>query len=341
VPDLTLAQWGLAVVAGLFVGFAKTGVAGIGILAIPLMAMAFGAKASVGTLLPMLIVGDFIAVGYYRRHAVWRHLVHLLPWVLLGLALGFLALRPLKGPQMQLVLGSLILALIGLQIARKRCGDWMEHKLPHTWWFSALIGILAGFATMLANAAGPIMVLYFLTRNLPKKEFIGTGAWFYLVVNLIKAPLFHGQGMITADSLLLNAWMAPAIIAGAVLGILVLPRISQDLFTRAVLLLAILASAYLAIAAAWALLVKPDPGTPADDARLGHTCHPGREGPGGGVHFGTPQATHPAKPPPLADGPAHNPLCRNALAQGLADRLVAAAPLARSLLQEEDAESVF
>lgn len=261
-PDLTAVQWCLAVAAGLLVGFAKTGIAGIGILAIPLMAMAFGAKASVGALLPMLIVGDFVAVGYYRRHAVWPCLIHLLPWVGVGLALGFLALGPLKGPEMQLVLGTLILALVGLQVARKRFGEWAEHRLPHTWWFSATIGVLAGFATMLANAAGPIMVLYFLTRNLPKKEFIGTGAWYYLIVNLIKAPLFCTRGMITADSLLLNAWMAPAILFGAVLGILALPRIPQELFTRAVLVLAFIASAYLAVAAVWALWHRSADGPP-------------------------------------------------------------------------------
>lgn len=267
-PEATGYQWALAIVAGLLVGFSKTGVAGMGILAIPLMAMAFGAKASVGTLLPMLIVGDVLAVSWYRRHAVWRHLLRLLPWVAVGLGLGYLALRPLKGPQMQLVLGVLILSLIVLQVVRSRLGDWMEHRLPHTWWFSAVVGILAGFATMLANAAGPIMVIYFLTRDLPKKEFIGTGAWFYLIVNLIKAPLFHTQGMITADSLLLNAWMAPAILAGAVLGIYALPRIPQGLFTRAVLVLALAASLYLTVSALGAMFggAAPVPSAPAPSA---------------------------------------------------------------------------
>jgi hypothetical protein len=249
VPELDAFQWVLAITAGLLVGFSKTGVAGIGILAIPLMAIAFGAKASVGTLLPMLIVGDIIAVAWYRRHAVWKHLLRLLPWVGLGLGLGYLALRPLKGPQMNLVLGGLILVMLVLQVLRQRLGEWFEHRLPHTWWFSAAVGVMAGFATMLANAAGPIMILYFVTRDLPKKEFIGTGAWFFLIVNLIKVGPFFEQGMITAASLTLNALMAPAIIGGAVLGIVALPRIPQRLFTWAVLILATAASLYLVAAA--------------------------------------------------------------------------------------------
>jgi len=247
VAELDAAQWAAAAGAGILIGLSKTGLAGIGILAIPLMAMAFGARTSVGALLPMLIVGDVLAVAVYRRHAAWPHLVRLLPWVLAGLAAGYAALGRLDEVQMRLVLGSIILAMVGLQAARARMGEWMDRRLPHAWWFAALTGILAGFMTMLANAAGPIMIVYLVANRLPKQAFMGTSAWFYLVVNLIKAPLMVHAGLVTGASLAMNGWMAPAILGGAVAGVLLLPRIPQRVFTGSALGLAGAAAAHLVV----------------------------------------------------------------------------------------------
>lgn len=74
--------------AGFLIGVSKTGVPGIGILVVPLLAEAFGGRASVGTMLPMLIVGDIFAVLWYRHHARWNRLIELIPWVSVGMALG-------------------------------------------------------------------------------------------------------------------------------------------------------------------------------------------------------------------------------------------------------------
>jgi hypothetical protein len=242
VPDLTSAQWALAILAGLLVGISKTGVAGLGIISILVMAEVFPARESTGIVLVMLIVGDVMAVAYYRRHANWRLLVGLLPWVLPGILLGNVALAYLNDAQMRPVLGGLVLALLVLQAARTRMGDWMENKLPHTWWFAAGIGILAGAATMLANAAGPITIMYFLAKGLPKKEFMGTGAWFYFIVNLIKVPFSAGQGLITFDHLAFNAYLVPVILAGAIAGAALLPRVPQKIFNNVVFVLAVAAS---------------------------------------------------------------------------------------------------
>lgn len=241
-PEFTTAQWLLGAFCAVLVGFSKTGISGLGILAIPLMAEIFPARESTGVLLPMLIVGDIMAVSFYRRDALWSQLVRLLPWVMPGILLGYFALGWVNDSQMRPILGWLILVLLVLQIVRRWCGDWMEHKLPHTWWFAAVLAILAGFATMLANAAGPIMIMYFLAKKLPKKEFIGTSAWFYLIVNLIKVPFSGNQGLITGDHLLFNAWLAPVILTGAAVGYMILPKVPQKFFDRAVLALAFVAS---------------------------------------------------------------------------------------------------
>jgi hypothetical protein len=248
-PDLSLWQWVLGAVCAILVGFSKTGIAGIGIVIIPLMAEVFPARESTAAMLLMLIVGDFFAVGYYRRHAVWKTLLALLPWVLPGIVIGWLALGRLDDAQLKPALGFLILSLVGLQLARTRMGQWMDQKLPHAWWFVAAVGLVAGFATMLGNAAGAIMTVFFLAKGLPKNEFMGTSAWFYLIVNLIKVPFSAGLGLTNPETLSFAGLMIPAITVGALVGVWVLPRLPQQVFNRIVMAIAVVAS--LRLVASW------------------------------------------------------------------------------------------
>jgi uncharacterized protein len=246
-PDLSGAQWIVGGLCAVLVGFSKTGIAGLGIVIIPIMAEVFPARESTAAMLLMLLVGDFFAVAYYRRHAVWKTLIALLPWVLPGIALGWLALGRLDDQQLKPVLGGLILALIAFQIFRTRAGEWMDKRLPHVWWFVAAIGLVAGFATMLGNAAGAIMTVFFLAKGMPKNAFMGTSAWFYLLVNLIKVPFSASLGLANPETLTFAALMIPGITAGAFIGVKVLPRLPQKVFNRIVLAIAILASLRLVI----------------------------------------------------------------------------------------------
>ncbi len=221
-----------AAVAALLVGLAKNGVPGLGILVVPLMAHAFPPRDSVGVLLPMLITGDLLAILLYRRHAQWRKLLTLLPYVLVGMIGAGWVLSRLDNETFRPLLGGLILLLLGLELLRmyKR---W--HHLPHHPAFTGTVGTAAGFATTLGNAAGPIMNIYLLSRELPKHQFVGTAAWFFFVVNCSKAPLYWHLDMITTDSLRFNLVMIPLIATGAWLGVRLLPVIPQRLFTGLVL----------------------------------------------------------------------------------------------------------
>lgn len=232
----------LVCLAALFVGFAKTGVPGSGILIVPLMAIALetmGTKASVGYLLPLLIVGDVFAVCYYRRHAQWAKLWKLFPWVAPGIIIGALTLDRIHSDTLRILLGCLVLVLLTLELIRQRAG-W--NNLPHTTWFAASTGIAGGFATTVGNAAGSIMNIYFLSMELPKKEFIGTQAWFFMIVNWLKVPIFVKLGMITGETIAFDAKLVPLIAIGAFLGIKLVPRIPQTLFNRLILALAAVAS---------------------------------------------------------------------------------------------------
>ncbi len=237
--NLSLSTLLLAGTGALFIGLGKSGVPGLGILVVPLMAHAFPAKDSVGILLPMLIAGDLMAIAIYRRHAQWRKLLGLVPYVVAGMVAAAFVLARVDNASLRPLLGGLILLLLLLELARMRL---RLDNIPHNPLFSASIGASAGFATTVGNAAGPIMSLYLLSRELPKREFVGTAAWFFFVVNSAKVPLYAQLGMITGRSLLFNLAMLPLIGLGAYIGMRLLPRIPQRIFNLAVLLLTGLAA---------------------------------------------------------------------------------------------------
>jgi uncharacterized membrane protein YfcA len=232
VPDLQPWQWALGALCAIFVGVAKTGVPGFGILVVPLMVFTVGdARASAGWLLPLLCAADLFAIAYYRRHAQARRLFELALWVVLGMAGGVLALR-LGESVLRRVVGGIVLLMVAAHLWRKRRG---EQPVPSGWHHGVPYGVTAGFATTVANAAGPVMSLYLLSQRLPKEEFIATGAWFFFLINLTKVPLYAHLGMIGKTSLAFDACLLPAVAAGALLGRVVMRRLPQGVFEKVVL----------------------------------------------------------------------------------------------------------
>lgn len=204
------------------------------------------ARASVSAIVPGLLVGDVLAVAWYRRHADWSRLVALFPYVAAGMVPGMVVLAWAAGNQLRPVLGWLVAGLLVLELCR-RYFRW-EH-LPSQWWFVGSMGVLAGFGTMVGNAAGPVMSIYLISWGMLKEQFIGTSAWFFLLVNLSKVPVMAGMGMFTADTLQFGLVVALTVPLGSVLGVWVLRRISQRSFDAFALTLAGVAALRLILAA--------------------------------------------------------------------------------------------
>jgi uncharacterized membrane protein YfcA len=233
-------QLALICLCAFLVGVSKTGVPGIGIICVPLLALMFPAKMSTGLLLPMLAMADIAAVAYYRRHAKWKHVIRLLPWALVGIALGSVIIRHISDAQLKPAIGIIVLVMLGLNYWRNSRKTVPE--IPTHWSFAAGMGFAAGLTTQLANAAGPVMIIYLLSMRLDKNEFIGTGAWYFLILNWLKIPLFIWDGRITGESVCADLMAIPFIITGAVLGILILKRIPQKGFNITVQILAVAAA---------------------------------------------------------------------------------------------------
>ncbi|MUV38244.1 hypothetical protein JNUCC1_02080 [Lentibacillus sp. JNUCC-1] len=249
--DLSILQWVLLVVAAVLTGFNKTGVPTTGILIIAIMTMIFPAKEAVGIMLPLLLTADIFAVIYYRRDANKRILLSLMPWVLLGLGGGYVILRFIDNDFLRVMIGVIVLGLIALDVLRGRMGDQFNRVLPDSMLFSSSMGVLGGFTTMVGNAAGEVISIYMLVKGLAKRNFIGTVAWFFFTVNIIKMPLFIHLDMVTSENLLTDLMLVPAVFVGAVLGVKLLPIIPRKIFRMVILLLAGLGGLNLLIMGLW------------------------------------------------------------------------------------------
>lgn len=237
--DLSYYQFGVLALAAFVVGLAKSGIPGLGILAVPMVAAVIPAKLSTGFILPLLIAGDIIGVIYYRRHAEWPRLLQVFPWTAFGILIGWISMGYLNDAELRPIIGGIVLAMLALNLWRQRFTD-PESRIPHHFAVAMAIGLLAGFTTMIANAAGPIMVIYLLAMRLPPTAFIGTSAWYFLIVNTFKVPFSVQLGLITLPSLTFNAMLLPFIGVGAWAGIRFARHIPRVIFERLVQIFAAL-----------------------------------------------------------------------------------------------------
>jgi uncharacterized protein len=238
--DLGLWQWVLAGVGAAMVGLAKTGIAGLGVLAVAIFATVLPARESVGILLVILIFTDFVAVGVYRRDASWPHLLRLFPWAGAGVLVGAAAFGGMNDALVRMFIGGILIGLVVLQLLRRTAGDLPLEENPNRG-LVAITGLAAGFTTMVANAAGPLMVLYLLAMRLPKFTFVGTAAWFFLVLNLFKVPFSVSLGLITPASLVFSLKLVPVALLGALSGRWIITHMNQRMFEGIALLLTLLA----------------------------------------------------------------------------------------------------
>ena len=240
-PDFSLSQWLLAVSAAITMGISKAGFAGVGLFHVIVFALLFGARDSTGVVLPMLLVSDVCAVIAFRRRARWDYLRRMLPPACVGIIAGALMMGRISDAVFKPLIGWIVLALTVLQTIRMFRPDAFGN-VPHTLTFAWGSGLLAGVTTMFANAASPIMAIYFLAVALPKLEFVGTTAWFFFIINAFKVPFSVWLGLIHGSTLLFNIVLIPAIVLGLSLGGWLTHRVPQRLFDGLMLVFAAIAA---------------------------------------------------------------------------------------------------
>lgn len=228
---------------GLFIGMSKVGISGAGMVAVPMLAIIFGGKNSSGIMLPILIIADVFGVSYYHRHAQWSHLKKLLPYAIIGIVIGTLTGEYIDDEMFRLVMAIIIFISLGIMI-------WLERSsskdVPTNRAFAIGTGIAGGFTTMVGNLAGSVMALYLLAMRMPKNQFIGTAAWFFLVINLIKIP-FHvfAWKTISLNTVYLDLLLLPIIALGAFIGLQIVKRIPEKGYRYFIIVMTAIASVFM------------------------------------------------------------------------------------------------
>ncbi|MDF2942221.1 MAG: putative permease [Herbinix sp.] len=244
--DLNLIQWITVIITAFLIGFSKTGIGGVMMLAIPILASAFGGRDSTGIMLPMLLVGDIFAILYYRRSVEWRNVITPLPWAFIGLALGVIVGNYISDKTFVMLIGVIVLFCLSILVYTEKKGK--NFIVPSDAWFYILVGILSGFASMIGNAAGPIFSVYLLALGFKKNNFMGTNAWFFFIINFTKIPLqifvWHNIGI---KSLTITVLMIPIITIGAILGFFILKKINEKYFRYLVIVMTAIAALKLLI----------------------------------------------------------------------------------------------
>ncbi|MFI8435295.1 sulfite exporter TauE/SafE family protein [Streptomyces sp. NPDC079020] len=240
----TITLWQLAALAAAstLVGFSKTAVSGANTISLAVFAAVLPARESTGVLLPILIAGDILAVLVYRRHAHWPTLLRLFPAVAVGVVAGTLFMMWAGDGAVRTSIGAILLFMSGVTIWRRRTAaapaeEGATERGPSRGGRikARTYGVLGGFTTMVANAGGPVMSLYLLSAGFRKLGFLGTSAWFFLIVNTSKVPFSVGLGLIDARSLLLDVCLVLFVVPGAFIGRKCVGRINQKVFERIVI----------------------------------------------------------------------------------------------------------
>ncbi|PRA78956.1 sulfite exporter TauE/SafE family protein [Microbacterium sp. MYb66] len=239
--------WTALAVAAVAIGISKTALPGGSILAIALFAAVLPARTSTAATLLLLMVGDVFALIAYRRHAHWPTLLRLAPAVIAGLLVGFAFLALAGDGTVRRAIGVILLLMIAVTLWRRWRQSRADAAPPASGGIvlAGTYGTLGGFTTMVANAGGPVISMYFLATRTPVQVFLGTSAWFFAIINVVKVPFLAGLGLFQAPVLLMDAVLAPLVVIGALTGMRVARRMNQRVFDRVVIGLTILGAVYL------------------------------------------------------------------------------------------------
>ena len=233
-------EFQLALLAALCIGLSKAGFSGISMVSVFLLADIYGAKASVGLALPLLIVADLLAYPAFIKYGSWKPVWKLLAPTLIGVLAGWWLLDQIDNDMTRRVIGVCVLLMVVIQASRRLHPEWFDACVAHRG-FGASAGVVGGFATMLANAAGPVIQLYLLARRIPKMELIGIGARFFLLINILKVPFGAQLNLIGRESLWVNLQLAPAVVVGVFGGRWLVHKVPQKHFEWMIVVFSVVA----------------------------------------------------------------------------------------------------
>lgn len=236
--------YALAIPAVILLGLAKGGFAGVGAVALPLMALVISPVKAAAILLPVLIVQDIVGVWAFRRSWDRSILALMIPSAAVGIALGYLLAAQVSATTILAVLGaiSIVFAIHRLWLAR---GGRIQAPSNAPVALGALLGVASGFTSQIAHAGQPPFQMWVLPKALPPAVLVGTTAIFFAVINWLKVPAYLALGQFTAENLMTAAALTPVAIASTLAGVWLVRRIKPERFYTAIYVLMIAVGAQL------------------------------------------------------------------------------------------------
>lgn len=228
-----------AIIAVVLSGLAKGGFAGVGALAMPIMALAIDPVRGAAILLPILIVQDAVSVWAFRRTWDGTVLATMLPGMAIGIVIAYVFATRVSETAVLGVLG-LISVLFGMQRL------WMERggKIPvassSPLWIGTLFGVVSGFTSQIAHAGSPPFQMWVLPRRLPRDTLIGTTAIAFATMNWMKVPAYAALGQFTRANLTVTAMLIPVALASTLAGVALVRRIDPTRFYTLIYVLMVL-----------------------------------------------------------------------------------------------------
>ncbi|MES2339780.1 MAG: sulfite exporter TauE/SafE family protein [Pseudomonadota bacterium] len=214
-------------------GLAKGGFAGMGALALPLIALTISPVRAAAILLPILIVQDVVGVWAFRRDWDAQVLGWMLPGAAIGIALGYFFAASVSPDAVLGAVGaiSVVFGLYRLHVERTGVPQTASRSPG---WVGSLFGIASGFTSQIAHAGQPPFQLWVLPRRLPRDVLVGTTAIFFAVVNWVKVPAYLALGQFSAANLTIAALLLPVAILSTLAGVWLVRRISPARFYTAI-----------------------------------------------------------------------------------------------------------
>lgn len=233
--------WVIAFIAVALVGLSKAGFGGgVGAIATPLMALIMPVPEAAALLLPILILADQVAVYKYRKRFDAKTIWVALPGAVIGIGLAWFVFDQVQSAEneraLKIGIGIVSIAFLVFQLTREYIFKRIEGiRMPD--WAGFLLGTTAGFTSTMAHVGGPPFHIYLIPQKLNRDLFVGTTAWMFWAVNLIKLIPFGFMGLLTIGNLKVTLALMPFVILGVYLGFWLNGRMRQDVFNWVIYIL--------------------------------------------------------------------------------------------------------
>ncbi|AMK18444.1 MULTISPECIES: sulfite exporter TauE/SafE family protein [Sphingobium] len=228
-----------AILAVILSGLAKGGFAGVGALAMPVMALGIDPVRGAAIMLPILILQDTVSVWTFR-HSWDRHILTvMLPGAAMGIGLGYFFAAQVSETAVLAVLG-LISTLFGLQRLWIERGGAVVLPSSSPDWVGVLFGVASGFTSHIAHAGSPPFQMWVLPKRLPRDMLVGTTAMAFAAMNWMKVPAYGALGQFTHANLTATAMLVPVAVAATFAGVALVRRVDAARFYTLIYVLMVL-----------------------------------------------------------------------------------------------------